>query len=177
LIGLALDRDEWKYLMNAVTNIWVPKMLGGSRVTAQLAASRVVLSSIELVYYRIWSKTNIGEITEALDFFFFFGTHSQYILEADIRSPVYAISEPRLFSEVRMKACGDTLTVSLHGAPRIVFEFLWIGTSLSQLTRVNVYYVQMLLEASCSVLTLPTKYHEDTTAFNELCKRFNSLYV
>jgi hypothetical protein len=42
-IGLAKDRNRWRALVNSVLNLWVP-MLGN-----YVVASRVVLSSIELV--------------------------------------------------------------------------------------------------------------------------------
>jgi hypothetical protein len=49
-IGLAQDRYKWRALVNAVMNLWGSvKMLGNYREAAQLLASRVVLSSTELV--------------------------------------------------------------------------------------------------------------------------------
>jgi hypothetical protein len=49
LIGLAQDRYRWRALVNSVMNLRFHKMLGNYRVAAQLVASRVVLSSTELV--------------------------------------------------------------------------------------------------------------------------------
>jgi hypothetical protein len=56
-IGMAQDGDQWRALVNAIMDLWVPKMLGNYRVASQLVASRVVLSSIELVNYLVihWS--------------------------------------------------------------------------------------------------------------------------
>jgi hypothetical protein len=48
-IGLAQDRYRWRALVNVVMNLWLHKMLGNYRVAAQLVASQVVLSSIELI--------------------------------------------------------------------------------------------------------------------------------
>jgi hypothetical protein len=48
-IGLAQDKENWRALMNTVMNLRIRKMLGNYRVASQLVASRVVLSSIELV--------------------------------------------------------------------------------------------------------------------------------
>jgi hypothetical protein len=48
-IGLAQDRNRWRVLVNSVMNFGFHKMLGNYRVASQLVASRVVLSSIELV--------------------------------------------------------------------------------------------------------------------------------
>jgi hypothetical protein len=45
-IGLAQDRGRWRALVNAVMN---QKMLENYRITSQLVASRIGLSSIELV--------------------------------------------------------------------------------------------------------------------------------
>jgi hypothetical protein len=44
-IGLAQDRNRWRALVNSVMNL----RLGNYRVATQLVASRIVLSSIELV--------------------------------------------------------------------------------------------------------------------------------
>jgi hypothetical protein len=47
--GLAQDVDRWRALVNSMMNLRVPKkMLGNYQVTIQLAASRIVLGSIEL---------------------------------------------------------------------------------------------------------------------------------
>jgi hypothetical protein len=48
-IGLAQDRFSWRALMNAVMKLWVLTMLGNYPVAAHLVASRMVLSSTELV--------------------------------------------------------------------------------------------------------------------------------
>jgi hypothetical protein len=48
-IGLVQDRYWWRALMNSVMNLRVPKNVGNYRVAAQVVASRVVLSSTELV--------------------------------------------------------------------------------------------------------------------------------
>jgi hypothetical protein len=48
-IGLAQDRYRRRALVNSVMNLWVPYNAGNCRVAAQLAASRAVLSSTELV--------------------------------------------------------------------------------------------------------------------------------
>jgi predicted small integral membrane protein len=55
-IGLVQDRYRWWALVNSVMNFRVHKMLGIYRVAAQLVASRVVLSSTELV---TWLNDNI----------------------------------------------------------------------------------------------------------------------
>jgi hypothetical protein len=48
-IGLAQDRYRRRALVNAAMNLRVPKNAGNYRVAAQVVASRVVLSSTELV--------------------------------------------------------------------------------------------------------------------------------
>jgi hypothetical protein len=48
-IGLAQDRYRWRALVNSIMNLQVPSNAGNYRVAAQFAASRVVLSSTELV--------------------------------------------------------------------------------------------------------------------------------
>jgi hypothetical protein len=48
-IGLAPDRYRWRALVNMVINLGCHKLLGNYRMAAQLLASRVVLSSTELV--------------------------------------------------------------------------------------------------------------------------------
>jgi hypothetical protein len=50
-IGLAQERGKWKAVVNLVLTFRFHKMLGNYRVVSQLVASRVVLSSIELVSY------------------------------------------------------------------------------------------------------------------------------
>jgi hypothetical protein len=48
-IGVAQDMYRWRALVNAVMTFGFHKMLGNYRVAGQLVASRVVLSSTELV--------------------------------------------------------------------------------------------------------------------------------
>jgi hypothetical protein len=45
-IDLAQNRDQWRALVNMLMNLRVHKMLGSSRVAAQLAASEEGLSSM-----------------------------------------------------------------------------------------------------------------------------------
>jgi hypothetical protein len=52
-IDLAQDRDKCRALVNAVETFGFHKMLGNYRVASQLAASRVLLSCIDLVGYAI----------------------------------------------------------------------------------------------------------------------------
>jgi hypothetical protein len=46
-IGVAQDRDKWTAFVSAVTTLWVHYNAG--KVTSQLVASQVVLSSAEFV--------------------------------------------------------------------------------------------------------------------------------
>jgi hypothetical protein len=48
-IGLAQDRYRWRVAVGAVMNLRVHEKFGKYRVAAQLVASYVVLSPIELV--------------------------------------------------------------------------------------------------------------------------------
>jgi hypothetical protein len=48
-IDLAQDRYRWRTLVNSVMNLRVPQNAGNYRVAAQVVASRLVLSSTELV--------------------------------------------------------------------------------------------------------------------------------
>jgi hypothetical protein len=48
-IGLAQDRNRSRALVNSVLNLGFHEMLGNYRVTCHIVASRVVLSSIEIV--------------------------------------------------------------------------------------------------------------------------------
>jgi hypothetical protein len=48
-IGLAQDRYRWRALVYSVMNLRVPLNAGNYGVAAQVVASRVVLSSTELV--------------------------------------------------------------------------------------------------------------------------------
>jgi hypothetical protein len=48
-IGLTLGKDKWRVLVNQVVNFGFNQMLGNYRGATHLVASRVVLSSIELV--------------------------------------------------------------------------------------------------------------------------------
>jgi hypothetical protein len=50
-IGLAQDRYRWRALVSSVMNLRVPYNAG--KLAAQLVASRVVLSSTELVSYLV----------------------------------------------------------------------------------------------------------------------------
>jgi hypothetical protein len=48
-MGLAQNRGKWRALVNPVITFGFHKMLRNCRVTSQVVASRVVLSSTELV--------------------------------------------------------------------------------------------------------------------------------
>jgi hypothetical protein len=45
-ISLVQYKDKRRALVNAVMNLWLPKLLRSSRVAAELAASRVAVSCI-----------------------------------------------------------------------------------------------------------------------------------
>jgi hypothetical protein len=48
-IGVALDRDTWRDIMHAVMHFQAPKILENYEVVKEPVASRLVLSSLELV--------------------------------------------------------------------------------------------------------------------------------
>jgi hypothetical protein len=69
-IGLAHNRDKWRALLNAVMNFVSHRMLGNYPIATQLMASRVVLSSVELVSQFMRGEMSVREAKlETTDYF------------------------------------------------------------------------------------------------------------